>query len=403
MSSDTRSTGKSVRAFLQHIGWCLLAVILSAAPWLLAASGPRPDPARQTQTGQTPSVTLKDAHALQMPGVAVPERNLPHESDCNSPLHWDGDTLFVFNSYSHPWRSSGPDIFRLGNHLSTKLGTVNDNLSIWIESTWKDERTGALYGAYHYEPDAVCFSNKHLPTMPRIGWLRSQDNGAVWEDLGFIIEASRCAVRCNTESPWDAGGTGDFVFMLDEAGEYFYFYGTSYDSRHEEQGVWAARMKFSDRDNPSGKVAKWHNGAWEEPGLEGHLTPVFPAEVDYHRNGGAMFWGPAIHWNSYLRQYVMMLNHAIDTRLNADGIYVSYNARLDDPAGWSKPRMIMDRAGIHRAMRGSNLSQTKMENGWYPQVIGTAKGETDKRVGRRGRFFMAGYSTLEIEFSRPGE
>ncbi len=82
---------------------------------------------------------------------------------------------------------------------------------------------------------------------------------------------------------------------------------------------------------------------------------------------------------------------------------ISYNSRLDDPEGWSKPLMILDRAAIQRAMRGANLSQTKMENGWYPQVIGTARGETDKRVGRRGRFFMAGYSTLEIEFSRPGE
>jgi hypothetical protein len=44
-----------------------------------------------------------------------------------------------------------------------------------------------------------------------------------------------------------------------------------------------------------------------------------------------------------------------------------------------------------------------MENGWYPQVIGTAKGETDKRLGQNGRFFMAGYSTREITFSRPRE
>jgi hypothetical protein len=44
-----------------------------------------------------------------------------------------------------------------------------------------------------------------------------------------------------------------------------------------------------------------------------------------------------------------------------------------------------------------------MENGWYPQVIGTAKGETDKRLGRNGRFFMAGYSSKEMTFIQPGE
>jgi hypothetical protein len=216
----------------------------------------------------------------------------------------------------------------------------------------------------------------------------------------LIIDASPCAIRCDTASPWDAGGTGDFVFVLDEKREYFYFYGTSYDPRPEEQGVWAARMRFADRDNPSGKVMKWHKGRWQEPGLWGHVTPVFPSEVDYHRKDGAMFWGPAIHWNTYLQQYVMMLNHAIDTRLNADGIYVSYNSDIGDPAGWSKPALVLNRDAIHRAMTGANLSRTKTDNGWYPQVIGTAKGETDKRVGRSGRFFMAGYSTLEVTFSR---
>jgi hypothetical protein len=365
-----------------------------ATAWRVAGG----EPPAEGEAG--PTVVLREAPFLQMPGVAVPERNLPHESDCNSPVHWDGDTLYVFNSYSHPWRSSGPDLFHLGNHVSTRLGSVNDNLSIWIESTWRDERSGALYGAFHFEPDVVCFSNKHLPTMPRIGWLRSQDNGLTWEDLGFIIEADRCAFRCDTESPWDAGGAGDFVFLLDEERQFFYFYGTSYDSRFEEQGVWVARMRYADRDNPSGKVMKWHQGRWDEPGLWGHVTPVFPAEIDYHRKDGTMFWGPAIHWNTYLNRYVMFLNHAVDTRLNADGIYVSYSTTLGDPAGWSKPVMILDRDGIQRAMTGANLSATKMGNGWYPQVIGTAKGETDKQVGQIGRFFMAGYSTREITFVR---
>jgi hypothetical protein len=372
---------------------CFVCIILPIAGVLAQGD-------REVQVSPGLSVVLKEAPPLQMPGVAVPKYNLPHESDCNSPVHWDGDTVYVFNSYSHPWRSSGPDLFHLGEHSTTRLGEVNDHLMIWIESTWKDESTGVLYGAYHYEPDAVCFSNKHLPTMPRIGWLRSQDNGLTWEDLGFIIEAAPCAVRCDTASPWDAGGTGDFVFLLDEKREFFYFYGTSYDSRFEEQGVWVARMKYPDRDNPSGKVMKWHQGRWDEPGLWGHVTPVFPAEIDYHRKDGTMFWGPAIHWNTYLNQYVMLLNHAVDTRLNADGIYISYSARLGDPTGWSKPVMILDRDGIHRAMTGADLSATKMGNGWYPQVIGTGRGQTDKRVGRSGRFFMAGYSTREITFIR---
>ena len=339
-----------------------------------------------------PSVQFAEAPLVQITGV-----------DSNSPAHWDGSTLYVFNSYGHPHQNSGPDLLHLGNRVSTKLGALNDKLFIWIEATWKDEDDKVLYGAYHYELDAICVSNNHLPTMPRIGWIRSQDNGATWEDLGFIISAAPCAVRCDTASPWDVGGTGDFVFYLDEKKEYFYFYGTSYDSRFEEQGVWAARMRYADRKNPSGKVQKWYKGAWSEPALWGHVTPVFPATRDYHRADGEMFWGPAIHWNTYLGTYVMLLNHAVDTKLTQDGIYISFNRGVGDPLGWSTPRKILDRPEIQKIMSGTKVSPTKLENGWYPEVIGLAPGETDKVVGRTARFFMAGVSKRTVTFLKPGE
>lgn len=349
-----------------------------------------------------PSALLRDAPPIQMPCVAVPSRGLQHDCDSNSPLHWDRDTLYVFNSYDHSWRSSGPDLLHLGGRIPVVLPGADQTLSIWIEATWKDE-DGTLFGGYHYEPDLICFSNRHLPTMPRIGWIRSADNGATWEDLGYVIEAKPCAVKCDTKSPWDAGGTGDFVFLPDQRREYVYFFGTSYDPEPGQQGVFAARMRFADRNDPSGKVMKWHQGAWSEPGLGGRLTPVFAAERDYHRVDGAMFWGPAIHWNTYLESYVMMLNHAVDTRLSSDGIYISFNRRLDDPNGWTKPKMILDSTGIRAVMAGASVSESKLKNGWYPQVIGAMRGETDKLAGRTARFFMAGVSRKEIVFLKPGE
>jgi hypothetical protein len=373
-----------------------------------------------------PTVVLREAPLIQMPGVEVPEQSLEHEADSNNPLHWDGDTLYLFNSYGHPWRTSGPDVEHLGGRISVDLGVYNNRMSLWIESTWKDD-DGTLYGAYHYEPDTVCFSNQHLSTAPRIGWIRSQDNGATWEDLGFIIYADPCAINCQSSSPWDSGGTGDFVFLLDRQKEYFYFYGTSYDPRFEEQGIFVARMRYADRNNPSGKVMKWYNGGWTEPGLGGHVTPVFPAQRDYHKPDGCMFWGPAIHFNTYLGMYVMVLNHAIDTKLTEDGIYMSFSRDAGDPHAWSEPRMILDRAGILQATRlgrvmdgmlviprgvyygelrpskdGMVIADT-LSSGWYPQVIGTAKGETDKLCGRTGRLFMTGMSRLEITFLKPGE
>ena len=349
-----------------------------------------------------PTIVLEQAPEVRFPGVEVPERNLSHESDSNSPVFWDGDTVYVINSYNHPWRSSGPDLQDLSHRASVKFGGLDDTLPIWIEAAWKDS-AGTLYGAFHYEPDMICFSNRHLPTMPRIGWLRSRDNGASWEDLGFVIEAKPCAVKCDTASPWDAGGTGDFIALPDERREYIYFFGTSYDPDPRQQGVFAARMRYEDRDNPSGAVWKWYEGGWREPGLGGRVTPVFPSERDYHRSDGAMFWGPAVHWNTHLGMYVMLLNHAIDTRLSSDGIYVSFNRSLDDPAGWSKPVMILNRSEVQQIMQGTGLSQTKMDNGWYPQAIGIRRGETDQRLGREGRFFMSGVSKKTIIFLKPGE
>jgi hypothetical protein len=379
-----------------------------------------------TQKSTLPAVALRPAPLIQMPGVEVPERSLDHEVDSNSPLHWDGNTLYLFNNAGHPWRTSGPDIEHLAGRISVDLGAQNNKLNIWIESTWKDD-DGTLYGAYHYEPDTICFSNQHILTAPRIGWIRSHDNGATWEDLGFIISADPCAINCQTHSPWDSGGTGDFAFILDQKKEFFYFYGTSYDPRFEEQGIFVARMAYADRNKPTGKVRKWFHGRWTEPALWGHVTPVFPAERDYHKPDGAMFWGPAIHWNTYLNMYAMVLNHARDTKLNEDGIYITYNRDLGNPEGWSKPTMILNRDGILQATTigkvvngllliprgvyygelrpapdGSVIADT-LSSGWYPQVIGTIKGETDKLCGHQGRFFMTGMSRLEITFLKPGE
>ncbi len=368
-----------------------LTIGVAILPCVFAA-GPAP---------AAPSFNLRAAPFIQMPGVK--EYHFLHAIDCNSPLHWDGDTLYLFNSFLHPFRTSGPDLLHQGDQTRVTLGHINDLLDMWIEATFKDDDK-TLYGGFHHEPDGVCFSNTHLPTAPKIGWLKSADNGKTWTDLGFIIMASPCAINCKTESPWDAGGTGDFVFLPDPKKEYFYFYGTSYDPRFAEQGVWAARMAYADRGKPSGKVMKWYNGGWNEPALWGHVTPVFPASRDYHKKDGSMFWGPSIHWNTYLKTYVMVLNHAINTHLDADGIYISFNPDIGNPGGWTKPAMLIDQPGIRKVTaRGETGLSDVRDNGWYPQIIGMKKGETDKLAGRRARLFLGGLSNLEIVFSRPGE
>jgi hypothetical protein len=112
--------------------------------------------------------------------------------------------------------------------------------------------------------------------------------------------------------------------------------------------------------------------------------PIYRARDGWH-DGNAVdaFWGPAVHWNTYLEQYVMLLNNANDAEFHQEGIYVSYAATLDDPTAWSEPE---------RLLSGGN---------WYPQVVGIEPGTgTDRVAGEYARFFMAGRSRYVIRFAR---
>jgi hypothetical protein len=382
----------------RRLNWRIpLCVVL--LPILGALTGRAQPPVKKATTGSgLPSITWREASLIQMPGVDNPNYN-PHEIDSNSPAHWDGDTFYLFNSFLHPWRVSGPDLFHLGAPVQVHMGQTNDRLWTWIESTWKDD-DGTLYAAYHYEPDNLCFANHHLPTAPKIAWIRSLDNGLTWTDLGFVLAADPANIRCDTKSTWDSGGEGDFSVILDRKKEYFYFFFTSYDKEFKEQGIGVARMRYADRDNPSGKVWKWYKGQFGEPGVGGHFTPIFPAKKDWHEGSADIFWGPAIHWNTYLNKYVILMNHAIDSNMTQEGIYATFHSDLSDPKEWSEPQRILDREEILRASRGQRVDQSM---GWYPEVIGTQKGESDKLCGRKARFFMKGMSRLEFVFLKPDE
>src|SRR4029079_9938336 len=103
------------------------------------------------------------------------------------------------------------------------------------------------------------------------------------------------------------------------------------------QGVAVARMRLVDLDQPVGKVWKWRDGGWSEPGLGGRVTPIFAAKIDWHRPDADVFWGPSIHWNTYLQQYVILLNRAKDANWTQEGVYVSFNPDLSKPNAWSAP------------------------------------------------------------------
>ena len=170
----------------------------------------------------------------------------------------------------------------------------------------------------------------------------------------------------------------DQIEMVDTAA-------TSKDMRasESEQGVAMARMAFEDRAHPAGAVRKWSGGRWEQPGLGGTVTPIFPARVAWEREDTDSHWGPAVHWNTEIERYVVLMNRACcQPEWPQEGIYVAFSANLEDPGSWIGPNKLMDASRIGFAP------------GFYPQVFGY----TDTEAGQLPRLFIKGVSNWRIYF-----
>jgi hypothetical protein len=231
-------------------------------------------------------------------------------------------------------------------------------------------------------------------TMLDIGSARSRDRGRTWENLGIILEAPRGSQACASTNRFLVGGVGDPSVVLDADRRYLYVYFSQYAKDRLAQGVAIARMPWGNRDEPIGQLAVLQDGVWlparnvdDGSGSQWEYpsgTALVPVNNPWHDGDNAVdaFWGPSIHWNTYLERYVMLLNRAKNENFDNEGLYVSYSTALDDPSAWSAPVKLMNGGG------------------WYPQVVGLEPGGTDREAGQRARFFVTGRSTATIEFAR---
>lgn len=343
-----------------------------------------------------PRVTLTAAPALTLPGTV----------DSNSPVVWDLEDgqrkVFVLTSHSgESYVATGMALDRLSGPADVSM-RPHPGHGVWMEAIVPDE-VETWYGYYHNEwPASACGRDDRM--IARIGAARSRDRGRNWENLGVVIQASQSSTACASNNRYIIGGVGDVSVMLDHAKQYLYFFYSQYQRQPHEQGVAVARLQWADRDRPSGRLEIWRNGVWESmsgrrevlPGLPGQLrrrlewtypaaTPLVAPTQAWHDADEKVdaFWGPAVHWNTAVEQYVMLLNRAKDENYAQEGIYVSFAPRLDDPSLWSSP--------------------VKFLNGgkWYPQVVGSTPGTgTDKLAGASPRFFMNGRSDWVINFTR---
>ena len=324
------------------------------------------------------------------------------EVDSNSPVLRtiiDGEpTVVVFTSWGGtPSRASGPSLDELSPATPVFICGAPAG-GIWIEAVIAGD-DGTWYGFYHNE-------RLRCPSMtraaPRIGAMRSRDAGVTWTNLGLLIQASAATFDCDTLNTYIVGGVGDFSATLDRDGRYVYLYFSQYGESAEEQGVVAARFLWTDRDAPVGKTEIWTKGLWaparpragellfsgfDERGRIWGMpqpTAIFPTLEPFHDDDTRVdvFWGPSIHWNTYLHRFVMLVNRAKDESFGEEGSYISYNADLSAPVGWSTPE---------RILKGGT---------WYPQVVGLEGDGGDASAGRVARFFSGGRSDYLLYFDR---
>lgn len=337
--------------------------------------------------------------------VSAPTVTLAGAVDSNSPMMWDLEDgqrrLFVLTSHSGvPSVATGPAVDRLSTASPITMAP-HPGYGVWMEAIVSDD-VETWYGFYHNEwPAARC--GREDRAVPRIGAARSTDHGRTWEDIGAIIQARRGTSACDSTNKYVIGGFGDLSVMLDPDKEYLYFFYSQYLEQAESQGVAVARLQWADRDRPWGKVELWRDGVWDPdegrrqlvealPGQMRRLeytypaaTPLIAPSLPWHDADDKVdaFWGPAVHWNTALEQYVMLLNRAKDENYTQEGIYVSFSPRLDDPSLWSAPQKILN---------GGR---------WYPQVMGSTIGlGTDKLASASARFFLGGKSEWMINFSK---
>jgi len=338
--------------------------------------------------------------------TAAPPLLLPGNVDSNSPLVWDLDQglrrLFVMTSHAgEPTVASGAALDRFGANTKVTL-LPHPGYGVWMEAIVSDD-VDTWYGFYHNEwPATACGRNDRF--VPRIGAAKSIDHGQSWQDLGIVLQAAQGTTACDSTNRYVIGGVGDLSVMLDASKKYLYIFYSQYQRQREAQGVAVARLQWADRDRPAGRMAIWRDGIWERNAGDRQLsaalpgtmrrrlewtypaaTPLVSTSLAWHDGDNKVdaYWGPAVHWNTALEQYVMLLNRARDESYTQEGIYVSFAPTLNDPSQWTAPQKL--------------LTGGK----WYPQVVGSTVGTgTDKIAGASARFFMSGRSDWTINFFR---
>jgi hypothetical protein len=121
----------------------------------------------------------------------------------------------------------------------------------------------------------------------------------------------------------------------------------------------------------------FYDGEWIQSSLANEATPLFGTSTGWKGPFIDAYWGPSVHWNSYLNSYVALINRTEGEQYVEEGVYITFSLDL---LHWSEPQKILD--------GGS----------WYGQVLGLGPGESDSLAGQSMLIYNCGTAYGSLSF-----
>lgn len=167
---------------------------------------------------------------------------------------------------------------------------------------------GSLLVVYHAERNAN-------PFWSWLGLAKSTDEGATWQDLGLILSAPQAY---DANGAFDIGD-GNLTVATDLATSQKYFYLffpqhcwiNSTDFCGDFTFLSVARAPYeellttaSNSGTATGLFRKYYKGGWDQPGMGGQATEVFPAVT------GETDGDPQVVWSAYRNRFIAIMDNA---------------------------------------------------------------------------------------------
>ena len=276
------------RSYSRHGRFLRLAFVgLVAAAPMVAARGAEPS---------LPfSIKVTEEKMDKLPDYMGPNNKVDMDFPF-CPVEIDGEFWIIYkNGYNAPvLRYKGVD---MENTVRQPDGSAKFPIrgGYILGGMWYDVSIRTLYAPLHGEVATYCGNVRR-----EVHLASSKDKGLTWKYEGPLITSPpdlgiQHASTMQSGLYWD-GGDGDQVLHVDERGGYIYLFTNHYFWPKlgspalpiMEQRV--ARCAIADK-MASGKWMKFHDGAWDQPGIGGKGSYVAAGVVTY---------------NTYLKKYVSL-------------------------------------------------------------------------------------------------